>query len=300
MAGRNQCDELRAFHSVTLAEQLATQFYEWEQRGRGWLLWDEPVRIEPPFQPFPGYRLPATESGDDDGRRQTWLSGFVQWASRALIGKRKPPTSPEPEEAEGIDAILLSDSAIPVELQVTLPPDATMGDDAIGRFLLSLGSCRSPLSFELIGLADETVIQFACGPSDLNYVRGQLQAHFPDAVVKPPKQSFTNRWENLAHSKVAVIEFGLSREFVLPLFAPEGDLLIGLAGAMEELDEGELAMLQVLFEPIRHPWSASILRAVATADGDSMFDGPVDMLDQAKTKIALPLFAAVIPEFVSG
>ena len=39
------------------ADQLVQQFYEWEVRGRGWLLWDRPVEPEPPFAPFFGYSL---------------------------------------------------------------------------------------------------------------------------------------------------------------------------------------------------------------------------------------------------
>ena len=146
----------------------------------------------------------------------------------------------------------------------------------------------------MIGRSDETVIQFTCGPTDLNYVRGQLQAHFPEAVVKPTTRSLPNVWHSLDSAQLAVIEFGLSREFVLPLLIGENDLLIGLAGTLEELEEGELGILQVLFEPIRHPWAASVLRAVATPDGESMFDGPIDMLEHARAKIASPLFSAVI------
>jgi hypothetical protein len=51
---------------------LTEQFYRWEQRGRGWQIWPEPVDLEPPFEPFwPAGNIPII----DDGRRET-LSTF--------------------------------------------------------------------------------------------------------------------------------------------------------------------------------------------------------------------------------
>ena len=129
MAAGKQCEELRNYHSVSLAEQLARQFYDWEIRGRGWLLWDEPVRIEPPFEPFWGYQLTAPDAGDDDGRRQTWVSGLIQWLSRKLRRSRKNKGDgrPDADQTETINTLQLSDTTAPIELQVTLPPEANMG-----------------------------------------------------------------------------------------------------------------------------------------------------------------------------
>jgi hypothetical protein len=36
-------------------EQLSEQFYQWETRGRGWQVFEEPVHPEPPFVPFHGH-----------------------------------------------------------------------------------------------------------------------------------------------------------------------------------------------------------------------------------------------------
>lgn len=37
---------------LTLTEHLTANFYNWEKRGRGWQVWDFPVQVEPPFEPF--------------------------------------------------------------------------------------------------------------------------------------------------------------------------------------------------------------------------------------------------------
>ena len=39
-------------------EHLTAQFYKWEQRGRGWQVFEEPVYPEPPFVEFEGHYLP--------------------------------------------------------------------------------------------------------------------------------------------------------------------------------------------------------------------------------------------------
>ena len=69
--------------------QLLDQFYRWELRGRGWLLWDYPVLPEPPFRPFPGFAIEPFE--EDDGRQQTLVSGVLDWLHSCLRGKLGKP-----------------------------------------------------------------------------------------------------------------------------------------------------------------------------------------------------------------
>src|SRR6185369_14874783 len=70
---------------TTLSEQITAQFYDWEQRGRGWHLFDQPVELEPPFHPFffHGIRLRQVT---DDGRRPTIVSSIVDF----IRGKQEP------------------------------------------------------------------------------------------------------------------------------------------------------------------------------------------------------------------
>src|ERR1039458_9507890 len=81
-----------------LDEQLSEQFHRWEQRGRGWQVFDEPVSPEPPFRPFEGHYLPSTPP-IDDGVKPTFLSSLVKGLSQKLSTEAAaPPVIPEPEE----------------------------------------------------------------------------------------------------------------------------------------------------------------------------------------------------------
>ena len=64
---------------LSLAEQLSLNFYRWERRGRGWDVWDYPVELEPPYEPFLHryYQVP-TSKPYDDGRYHTLVSGFIE------------------------------------------------------------------------------------------------------------------------------------------------------------------------------------------------------------------------------
>ena len=48
-----------------VAQYLTEQFERWERRGRGELVWDAPVELEPPFRPFEGHSLPRDLFQDD-------------------------------------------------------------------------------------------------------------------------------------------------------------------------------------------------------------------------------------------
>src|ERR1035438_963518 len=81
-----------------LDEQLSEQFHRWEQRGRGWQVFADPVSPEPPFRPFEGHYQPAAPA-IDDGRRPTFLSSLVQKLSGKLSTEAPPvPVEPEVEE----------------------------------------------------------------------------------------------------------------------------------------------------------------------------------------------------------
>ena len=94
-----------------------------------------------------------------------------------------------------------------------------------------------------------------------------------------------------------MIDFGLSRECMIPLRAVRGfevDPLIGIMGALAGLREGEVGLLQVLFQATRSPWAESMVRAVTGSDGKSFFPDAPEMVAQAREKVAHPLYAVVL------
>src|SRR5579859_4886815 len=91
-----------------LTEDLTRNFYDWERRGRGYLQWPRPVRLEPPYRPFLGHFVMPVSAPRDDGRQPTLLSRLTDWfAGRsdssppaATSPTLRIPDEPEPELAD--------------------------------------------------------------------------------------------------------------------------------------------------------------------------------------------------------
>jgi len=277
------------------AEALTRQFYEWEKRGRGWQVWERPVAPEPPFRPFfSHFVLGSFGAAIDDGRKPTFLSNLVD---SLLKGGATPGEAATPPDDEEPSPDYMEDRAALVEVQAVLPPDTKITKDAAGQFLMSLGDVSRPASFEIVGTSGSILVQLASAPRDQRQMREQLQAYFPETLASERKGYLEALWDQTGGKATAVVEYGLSKEFMRPLrcydrFDP--DPLAGLIGAMAELHPDDTALFQVLFAPVRHAWPESILRAVTDDAGDSFFMDDPAMVKLASEKISSPLFAAVI------
>jgi hypothetical protein len=273
-----------------LEEQLTEQFHEWELRGRGWRVFDEPVVPEPPFRPFFGH-YPPEAPPLDDGRKPTGLSSFIQKLSRKLSTEPPPPVVAPLVEEEPEPRMLFRESF--VELQTCLPAKLDLDHEAFAHFLSSLSFCREPIAFELLGLEQNITAQFAVHPDDAPLVRRQVHTYFPEALFQPPQSSLDRIWESCQGDEALAVEFGLEREFMLPLASGKLDPFIGIIGALAELRQGEFGLFQVLFQPAHQPWAKSITRSVTRADGSPFFVNRPELAAAAENKISRPLYAAV-------
>jgi hypothetical protein len=279
----------------TLEECLTTQFYDWERRGRGWQVWPYPVELEPPFRPFL-YHYAASPPIIDDGCKPTALQTFFE-ALRGKPSVQAPLATSQPEYEEPLAEVQEDDEGPLVELQVTLPPSQKTSKEATEQFLLGLTYCVGPLSFEIIGSSRSITIQFACRATDHHHVREQLQAHFPEAVITERPEFLERLLTAHPYAEAVAVDFGLSREFMVPLKTFKGfeiDPLIGMVGALSGLREGEVAIVQMIFQATRYPWAQSIMRAVTDGSGGSFFGDAPELVTGAKQKIAKPLYAAVL------
>jgi len=274
-----------------LDEQLSEQFNRWEQRGRGWRVFDQPVCPEPPFVPFTGHYLPAAPPVDN-GRKPTFLSSLVQNLTRTLNTEPEtPPVIAEPDqEPEPIP--LIRDSL--VEFQTSLPVKLDVSKEAFEQFILNLSLCHEPIAFELLGTHKKVAAQFTAASSDAPLLRRQLQAFFPEAVFVPIERHLESAWNAAIGDEVLAVEFGLEREFMLPLAGGKLDPFIGIVGALSELQPGELGLFQVLWQPVHYPWPESIVRSVTDADGKPFFINSPELAGAAEGKVSRPLFAAVV------
>lgn len=275
---------------LTREEILTAQFYAWERRGRGWQVWGYPVPLEPPFRPFWYHALPAPQAIDDARRPTAWsrmVDGFFgrsQAAPPEPEFEEKEP-EPEPQEAEGEYA----------EFHVALPAGTKVAKESAERLLASLAFVSCPLAFEVVGVKDAITTQVACTARDRTPLMEQLAAHFPEARIAEHTGHLRGLWAGRKPS--VVVDFGLSRECMVPLRTVRGfdiDPLVGIAGALTGLAEGETGVFQVLFAPARDPWAENILRAVTDGEGRSFFADAPEMVKQAQEKIAAPLYAAAI------
>ncbi len=228
---------------LSLQERLTKQFYEWEIRGRGWRLWDYNVPLEPPFRPFlfhhadPG---PAI----DDGRLP---NGLVEFAKK-LVGFGSVPATTELVPASQDDPAIQEESAPPeyytpgnpVEIRITLPPDADISQARMEQFLLNLSSCNEHLAFEIIGTSSSIGFQIACRPEDEAAVTQRIRTHFPEAVITADYGVLANLWHSYEDTQSAAVHFALSKEFMRPVKTCKGfdiDPLLGFVGPLSDLRE---------------------------------------------------------------
>lgn len=281
---------------VSTQEALTENFYDWEKRGRGWSVYPYPVELEPPFRPFLFHFIP-TRPIYDDARKPTFFSSLAErLVGKSNAGPAKPDNLPDEIEPEPEPSVFYEEKDL-VEIQISLPPTAKISKDTAEQFLLSLTYCSEPLSLEVLGLSDQIVVRLTCRDHDFLQLKQQLAAYFPEAVLSPVSGYLSERWQREPKNESAVVDFGLSKEFMLPLKTFKDfntDPLIGIAGSLSELRDGEIGVFQILFQAARNPWPESVMRAVTDGDGKPFFTDSPDIVSLARTKVSQPLFAAVI------
>lgn len=271
-------------------ERATASFYEWELRGRGWQVYPYRVQLEPAFRPFDGYRAIPTAI-IDDARKPTVVSSLLE----RLAGKPKAPLpaereneEPEPRKASRPDAPLR-------EFEVLVPSDTKLDPHVASAFMGSL-ALAGALCFELVGRAGRVAIRFSGDVDAAPTLLAQLQAFFPQATIRTSERSLVDLWSECNADSYAAIEFGLAREFMVPLKESRAnpDPLTPFVGALSGAVGDSLAVLQVLFESASAPWADSIERAVLSPDGEPFFIDAPEIASLAAEKLSSPLYAASI------
>lgn len=280
---------------MTYEERLFRHFYSWEYRGRGWILYDAPVELEPPFRPFT-WEVSEPPRAVDDGRHHTLLSRLVEKISNGWASPRlKAPTS-ESDDIEEPDPEIIEFPRSLVEIDVGVPAALKINKDGWLRFIQSLRHSRDPMAFEIIGTTESINVQVVCGDEDLVQVYPQLEGHFPDCSFDDQTSVLKTLWNRMRRRRPVIVDFGLSQEFMIPLesiSAFDPDPLTSIVGAMGRLREEEVAVFQVVFQPVRKPWAENAIRSVTNWEGKSVFEDQ-SMVRLAEEKLKSPLYAAVV------
>ena len=223
----------------------------------------------------------------DDGRRPTILGSLWNKLTQPATTASEPESDNEP-----LPELLTRGPQ--VELQLALPKDLDVSSVVSEHFLNSLGLCREPIAFELLGVQDCVSVQFAAHAHDAPLLQRQLAAYFPKAVLLPPKQTLEQAWCTASGEDAVAVEFGLAREFMLPLANGKLDPFIGLISALSGLQAGEVGLFQVLWQPVHHPWADETLSSVLDHEDRPFFVNAPELAAAARKKAQKPLYASVV------
>ncbi|HEX4961663.1 MAG TPA: type IV secretion system DNA-binding domain-containing protein [Thermoanaerobaculia bacterium] len=271
-------------------EERTRHFYRWERRGRGHWSFPFPVALEPPFVPF--RFLDHAPQVEDDGRHHSALSGFLA----GLLGSREvppprvpekiPEPEPEPQKIEERGELLLLPRA-----------DRSTSGASAESWLKNLPALQTPASFELLGEGRRVKLIMSAGEGDLPFLSSGLRAFFPALEVEEGEDLLANAWMEDPDAIFSVVEFGLAREFMLPLCETKSvspDPLTGLIVALSGAESREAALLQILFQGVRASWAESAVRSVTTPSGEPFFADAPELTDLARRKMSAPLFAVAV------
>ncbi|MCG3165627.1 MAG: hypothetical protein POELPBGB_01395 [Bacteroidia bacterium] len=288
-------------NGYSLEEFYTAQFYTWEQRGRGWNVFQDPVELEPEFIPFFGHLPPQYQTTIDDGVRPRFFPTVVD-AFSTLFGT-KEKEQPQTEEAVQylqelypINAYNVIDERPRIrELHFSFQKDTRIELGFIEQLLVLLSNTRNTLSFEIVGHHDKIQIQLSCDAQDVSIVRSYVEEYLPTVVVSEFENMLLQNVED--HMGFAIHELGLAQEFMRPIkcydkFSP--DPLAGCLSVLGTVQKNERAIVQVLFKGTVNQWAQSMMRAATDHHGKSFFRNDPDMAKLVQEKVSKPLFVATI------
>ncbi len=271
-------------------EALTRAWYEWELRGRGWQAYPYPVELEPPYRPLRRPRPAPPDDGRIPGPLDRLLGGLRLAPERdAQEDAGEPEPAPSEPPGEIAEVLLLA------------PPDLAVDAEANLAWLATLRALGEPLAFEGVGAAGEVSLRFAGSAAAVDYAASSLQSIFPK-VAFTPAPALAALWAE-AEGRGEFLEYGLAREWMLPLAMPRRfnpDPLAPVVGALQGVPRGEVACLQLLLQPTRAPWETAALAAVLTPEGQPFFLDAPEITARAREKVSTPIAAAVLRAAAKG
>ena len=279
-------DHLLNRNNRYLAE-LTSAFSEWEKSGRGWRVCDYSVSLEPPFAPLKPKSHIISPVRDD---------AHIQSPIHRLFGGNQPNAAPivsqTKTQIEAAKPSAFYRTEAPCELQILLSEDFEASSAITDQFLLSLSSCKTPIGFELVAGADAISVQLSCDSGFTPQLKNQLNTFFPDLLVSEVRNNLVTHLTN--QSSLVIADFGLSRNFLLPLLTfrtLNPDPLTAILSSLDNLQGGEKAVFQILFQKTISGWSEEIQKLAPNSDFKDLLQTSTSSL---KEKLSVPLFAVAV------
>lgn len=261
------------------SEAAIQNFYNWEIRGRGYLLYPYPVSIEPPFKRFYHYYAGTDKYIDD---------GIVPNLLKRLFSKREPVISKPVVLDEELPEYFEYNQPLK-QLEITFSRISDIDETLFFEFLNMLSDSHDRISFELIANHQKLKIQLVCALPDARRIEHLIKEYFPEIIIKV--DDLLNIPFNEDH-EVLIVDFGYTEEFIRPINSSLNGL-VGIMSVISHLRSEEIVIFQIIFKGVNYPWAESILHSV-TIGKESFFPDSPEMLICAKEKISSPLFSVVI------
>ena len=258
------------------SQKAVENFYQWEIKGRGYLLYPYPVKIEPKFREF--YQSFDNTEYVDDGK--------VPRLFERLFSNNTPVANEESYEEKPSKPYEYSPSL--VQLKICFPEKHDFKSSLSIEFLNMLSDSKGQISFEIIGKHDNLEIQLVCHTKDHKRILHLLKAYFPNSIVT---ESGLEDFPFEIEKEILIADFGYNEEFMRPINTSI-DALTSVMSTFENLFKNDVAMLQIIFKEVKKPWVRSIVDSVGVG-ANSFFPDSPEMVPCVKAKVSSPLFAVV-------
>lgn len=270
--------------SLSPRESLTTQFYDFEIRGRGWVVAPFPVDLEPPFHPFFGYYTPKPYI--DDGAKETVLSKLAGvFKAKEIVPEIEEYVSPP------FELYPFTETAPLKGYTISFAKNAKPSVELMEQCLIMLSSIQDPIGFEIIADYTTVTIQIVYRAQYGVHIHSQLKAYFPEAIVIP-FETVNSAIDELL--PLYTVDFGMQEECMRPINTGHGETLTGFFGIIEHLHSDERVILQVLFNGTINAWANSLERVVSDGHKGSFFVDAPEMPGLAREKCSSPLFAVTV------
>lgn len=276
------------------ATLMAQVFADWERRLRGWRIWDYAVSLEPAFLPIKTPAPQVVAPVQDDAKIQ---GGFGRLFGRNQANQQRVSINEsrllpqQTGEASNKPTAFYRNESLS-ELSIILPKEFDASPAVCEQFFLSLSSFSTPVSFEILADASSISIQLACDYSLASHLKNQIKTFFSDCVINENQAVLKSHLTNQEQTVIA--DFGLARQLLSPLQAFRSynpDPLTGLISSLANLQAGEKAVVQILFQKAKQNWAEEVNKVFANADFKSVFSNQISLL---REKFSAPLFAVLV------
>ncbi len=304
-----------------LWDQFSGKAHAELQRGSGW--WpaqNEPVPLEPPWDPFDRRVVTPWDCWVNDWGASYYGGPIVLERGERLSVAPDPFPYSEHHDlfvisfaqfGEDSSTIRMTDQLLHALLSLEHPVAfELLGCGALPQYDNDLalkilqaranGPCDQDLNDAIVGwTTPHTSVQFAVRQPDLPLLEQQLAFHFPNSsvVATQPLLPFDFNMALNDLTRACCVTLALDGAYAYPLRTfnhLDPDPLAPAIAAMERLERDEWALLQVLFFPARAPWNESLNEAVVNPyKGDVLF-ADRDEIGLIKKKFDSPLFAVSI------